>query len=177
MTAVELLLHASENAYSELQTSIKDLTEFESWDVLESADEDYLHSDGSIHGILLHVATCKFVFGSVGFRNSEIRWRDVAERLDAFEPSWSDALDYLAEAHDYWLSCWSNLKDSDLDLERPHFRGKSWPTWKILDTVTHHDMYHAGQIAVIRYATKGSDVRPPSVAEDIRKYCADLPTW
>lgn len=43
--------------------------------------------------------------------------------------------------------------------------------------ITHHDSYHAGQIVVIRYATTPSPHPPLSVAEDIRKYCAELPTW
>jgi hypothetical protein len=43
--------------------------------------------------------------------------------------------------------------------------------------MTHHDSYHAGQIAVFRYASPESTDPPSSVAADIRKYCADLPSW
>lgn len=177
MTAVELLRLQSAAAYSELRNAIQDLTEQQAWAILPPAADDYLNTDGSVQGMVLHVATGKFMYAGAAFRPGEIRWRDLAARLDEFEPSWAAAADYLEEAQAYWLDAWSGLSDSDLSVERGHFSGSNWPTWKIIHTVTAHDSYHAGQVAVIRYATANAEVPPPRYAEDIRTYCRDLPTW
>ena len=70
-----------------------------------------------------------------------------------------------------------STRDFNLDVERLTFRDRLWPTWRILETVIHHDSYHAGQIPVLRYGVSESSVPPPSSAEDIRRCCADLPSW
>ncbi|HWP32096.1 MAG TPA: DinB family protein [Fimbriimonadales bacterium] len=177
MNAIDTLLRAAEYSYSELLEALDGVSEKLSWAVLPQGGADYLHSDGSIHGIVLHIATCKIMYASAAFRNAEILWRDCAKRVETFEPNWKAALDYLAEAHQYWVSSWENLKDDDLDVERIHTSGNPRPTWKIIYTVIQHDSYHAGQIAMLRYALTETDKHPPSVAEDIRKYCANEPFW
>lgn len=175
--SVEHLRRQSEFAHSELVQALEGVTEGQSWAVLPQGGTDYLHSDGSIHGIALHVATAKFIYASVAFRESEIRWRDCADQVERFEPSWPAALGYLNESQRYWLDSWGALKDDELDRDVPHFSGKMWPAWKIIHYMIHHDSYHAGQIAVLRYAVAESTMPPPSVAADIRKYCRDLPSW
>ena len=177
MKSVDVLKAAADLAFKELTTALEGVTEAESWAVLQPAADDYLHSDGSVHGITLHIATCKMLYGSCAFRNLEIRWRDLADEVEKFEPSWPTAMEYLSKAQKYWLDTWADLTDDDLDREFPRFRGELWPAWKLIETVIQHDVYHSGQIALIRYATQGSSTPPPSVAEDIRKYCADLPSW
>ena len=177
MTAVELLKAEAELAYADLLTALDGVTEAQAWAILPNNGPDYLHTDASIHGIALHVASCKFMYGSIAFRDTEIRWRECADRIETFEPSWVPALTYLEESQKYWMSSWANLADSQLEDEYPHFSGKTWPAWKLIWTVTQHDVYHAGQIAVIRYGIGESDKPPLSVAEDIRKYCAELVSW
>ena len=177
MTAVELLKAESDLAYAELLTALDGVTEEQAWAILPNLGPDYLHTDASIHGIALHIASCKFMYGSIGFRHTEIRWRECADRIETFEPSWAPALTYLEESQKYWKASWENLFDSQLEEEFPHFSGKTWPARKLIRTVTQHDIYHAGQIAVIRYGIGESDKPPLSVAEDIRKYCAELPDW
>jgi uncharacterized damage-inducible protein DinB len=177
MTAVELLKQQAILAYEEVLTALDGVTEGQAWAVLPNLGPDYLHTDGSIHGVTLHIATGKFIYGSVAFRNTEIRWRDTAEQLDKFEPSWASALDYLARSQEYWMSSWADLTDADLEKEVPNFRGKMVPAWKIIRMIIHHDSYHAGQIAVFRYGVPESTTPPPSVAEDIRNCCQELPSW
>ena len=177
MTVVESLRQESEMAHAEVLEALDGVTERQAWAVLPQGGPDYLHSDGSVHGITLHVATAKVMYASSAFLGTEVRWRDLAERVERFEPSWSAAMDYLAEAHEYWLSSWSSLADAELEREVSHPQGAMWPAWKIVRLMVHHDSYHAGQIAVLRYAVAESDTPPPSVAEDIRKYCADSPSW
>lgn len=177
MTCVELLRKESELAYAELTESIEGVDEAQAWAILQPGGSEYLHTNGSVQGMVLHVATGKMIYGSVAFRNSEKRWRDCAADLDAFEPSWNAAKEYLARAHDYWLETWADVKDADLETEVLHFSGKSWPAWKIIRMIAHHDSYHAGQIVVLRYGVTTATTPPPSEADDIRRYCMEMPSW
>lgn len=177
MTAIKLFRRQTEIVHSAFLETLDGVSEGQAWAVLPQGGSDYLHSDGSIHGITLHVATGRIMYGSMAFRNTEIRWRDMADRVAQFEPNWEKAIEYEKEAQDYWVNSWADLKDDDLEGEVPHFSGNLWPAWKIIQTILHHDSYHGGQIAMLRYAVAESKEPPPSVAEDIRKYCADLPSW
>lgn len=177
MTTVELLRKEAEIAFADLLLSIEGLDEKRAWGRLEGSSEEYLNTDGSVQGMMLHVACCKKAYGSFAFRDCELRWRDLATEIEPEEATWNSAKDYLLKAQEYWLASWDNLADAELEQEVLHFSGKMWPAWKIITTVTHHDQYHAGQIAIVRFAGKPSDVPPPTTAEDIRTYCKDLPTW
>lgn len=177
MTVTEVLKHEAELAYADLLEALDGVTQNQSWAVLPEMGSDYLHTDGSIHGITFHIASCKFMYGSVAFKSGELRWRDCADEVEKFEPSWSSALEYLQRSQDYWMNSWKNLKDQDLENEVPHFRGNLWPVWKIIRMMIYHDAYHCGQIAMLRYACKETDTPPPSAAEDIRKSCSELPNW
>ena len=177
MNPVDLLKLQAEMAYTQLQDALKGVTQSEAYARLESADDDYLHSDGSIYGQALHIASGAMMYGSCAFRNQEITYRDVAAKLDEFEPDWEATLKFLGEAHRYFMASWADLRPEDLEKEFGTIWGKQWPAWKIIETVNQHNAYHAGQIAAIRYATIGSDAIPESYAEDIRKYCPELPSW
>lgn len=177
MTAIELLKEGAEYGFREFTQSLEGVTEAQAWGVLPPAGEEYLHTDGSIHAIVLHVAQGKWMNGSVCFRDSEIRWRDVAAQIEAFEPSWEAALRYLQESHRYWMDRWAGLTDEGLEEMRPTNWSAPLPAWQIIRVLNHHDAYHAGQIAVLRYANAPSETPPPSVAADLRQYCSDLLYW
>ncbi|MEQ1822076.1 MAG: DinB family protein [Fimbriimonadaceae bacterium] len=170
----ELLISNAELGFKDVMTSLEGVTENQAWAVLPQQGSDYLHTDGSIHSIVLHMALGKFMYASIAWKNTEIRWSHCAAEIDSFEPSWEKALDYHQRAHDYWMAAWAN---SDLDAEVATNFNKPWPAWKLIQMVNHHDSYHAGQIAVLRYASPESELMPPSVGEDIRKYCADSVAW
>jgi uncharacterized damage-inducible protein DinB len=172
-----MLRAQSDMAFGEMLQAIDGVAKGQAWAVLPRVGNDHLNTDASIQGIALHVATCKIAYGSIGFKNAEVRWRDLAERLDAFEPDWERAAEFLKEAHHYWMQSWEGLREEDLEAERPHFSGKLWPAWRLITTVIHHDSYHAAQIAMLRYGVGESATPPPSSAEDIRTYCRDLPNW
>lgn len=177
MSSIELLKYQAELTYANLRAAIDGVTEKQAWAVLPNNGSDYIHTDGSIHGLVLHIATCKRIYGSVAFRNSEIRWRDCADDLDKIEPSWEAAVEYLEESHQYWMASWADLADADLEREFLHFRHRMVPAWKLIHTVIDHDTHHGAQISLIRYAIGESDVPPPSSAEDIRNSCKDIPSW
>jgi|CXWL01.1.fsa_nt_gi hypothetical protein len=179
MTAVDLLIQESELAFHELLVTLEGVSEATAWATIPGAnpEAEYLHTDGSIQGIVLHVASCKIMYGSIAFRATEVRWRECAEHIASFEPNWGKAVEHLNEAHEYFMGTWSHLREADLEISVPHFSGELWPTWKIIRMMTHHDSYHAGQIAILKFALCGSSIPPPSYAEDIRQYCSNLGSW
>jgi uncharacterized damage-inducible protein DinB len=177
MTVVDSLRRLSGLAHQEMVEAVEGVSEGQSWAVLPNNGPDYLHSDGSIHAIALHVATCKVMYASAGFKGTEIRWRDLAEKVASFEPSWQRAVEYLHEAQRYWLESWSDLEDDDLQREIQHPQGAMMPAIEIIALMTLHDSYHAGQIVMLRYGVAETDLHPPSAAEDIRVHCADSVSW
>lgn len=177
MRSVEILREQGILTFTELRRAAQEVDEPTAWGRLPAAGEEYLHTDGSIQGIVLHTATSKVMYASQAFRDLEVRWRDIADRVAGFEPSWAAALDYLDEAQAYWLAAWQDLTDDALDREVVHFSGAAWPAWKIIATIVAHDAYHAGQVAMLRYAVTPSPDPPESVAEDIRTHCSGLPGW
>lgn len=177
MHSVDLLRADAQYAFERLRETLVGVEERHAWARLPEGGRDFLHTDASIQGIVLHVAGCKRMYGSVGFRGTTSRWRDVAEQMDRFEPGWDAALRYLDECHADWMDAWAGLTDEGLEEPRPRPQGDAWPTLKILQTLSHHDSYHAGQIAILRYAVGETDVPPPKTADDVRQYCAELPSW
>lgn len=177
MHSIELLRADAEYAFGRLRETLADVGERHAWARLPEGGRDFLHTDASIQGIVLHMAGGKRMYASAGFRDMKTRWRDVAAQMDGFEPDWEAALRYLDECHADWMDAWAGLRDEELEQPRPRPQGDAWPTWRIIELLNHHDSYHAGQIAVLRYALGETDVPPPKSADDIRQYCAELPSW
>ena len=175
MQAIDLLKLQSDIAFKELLDSIDGLTEEQSWGRVELLPDEYMHAEGSILSTLMHMAAPKFVYGSVAYRGSEVRWRDTVDRLEQIWPSWDAAKAYLHEAQAYWRSTWEN--ETDLERFVKNFRDKDLPSWKIITTVTLHDAYHAGQIQLIRATVAPSSTPPPSETEAWRRDCGGLPSW
>jgi len=175
MTTIELLRRDAEYGWKEMMTSLEGVTEAQAWAVLPKGGDDYIHTDGSIHSIVLHCACGKWINGSVCFRNTEIRWRDLAEQIAAFEPNWEAALNYMRRGHEYWMASWAEI--SDIEEIRPTNWKKDLPAWQILQVISQHDSYHAGQIAMLRYAVGESAEKPPSVVADINEHCRNLAAW
>ncbi|MBA3725203.1 MAG: DinB family protein [Armatimonadetes bacterium] len=177
MTTVEYLRHLSQFAHNEVVEALDGVTEKQAWAVLPQRGSDYLHSDGSIHGITLHIASAKIMYASMSFRNTEIRLARLRRAYREVRAKLAAALDYLGESQRYWLETWKSLTDDELTREVDHFSGRKWPVWQAIRTMIHHDSWHGGQLVVLRYACPEFDQRPPSVAEDIRTHCGELPSW
>ncbi|MCB0826216.1 MAG: DinB family protein [Armatimonadetes bacterium] len=175
MTAHELLKHQAEIAYQELRDSLEGLTQEQSWAVTNLLPDEYLHSEGSILSQIAHIANGKFIYASVGFRNSEIRWRELSPKIDSLWPNLEAVTAWLDEAHQYWLNAWAEV--SDLEEERPRFDGTMFPGWKLITIGIHHDEYHAGQIQLQRSILEPSDIPPQPEGDLWEKYCKDFPCW
>lgn len=177
MTQIELLREETALAFDSFLHTIEGVTEPISFFRPTAASEEHLHTDGSIHMIVLHAACVKYMCGSVGFRNTEIRWSQLADRIEKFEPNWEAAVAFLNEAHEYWVDSWSHLSDEQLTVEIPTNYGTATPAWRTIRLVHHHDSYHSGQIAAIRYIATPTTENPLSQAEDIRQHCKEMIAW
>ncbi|MBX3117573.1 MAG: DinB family protein [Fimbriimonadaceae bacterium] len=177
MTAIDLLKLDAEYGFKQLMEALEGITQPQAWAKLTPQGKEYLHTDGSVQGIALHIASVKWAYASITFRNTELRWHQIADQMEAFEPSWDGALDYLKRGHDYWMASWADLKEEELEEMRPTNYKKELPAWRMIQIMNQHDAYHAGQIATIRYAAGESDTPPMSYAEDIRGSCQDSAAW
>jgi uncharacterized damage-inducible protein DinB len=177
MSAIQLLRLQAEQAYVDLTDTLREISEGEAWAVVPQGGSGYLHTSGSILEIVQHIATCKVMYGSAAFRDTAVRWRDCAARLDAIGAGWQQNLDYLQESHDAWVACWSSLGDEELSHLRATNWGEQWPTWRLISALSHHDAYHAGQIALLHAALPAASVPPPSHADAIRRHVQDHPSY
>ena len=175
VTDRETLIALSNLAWETFRASIDGLTEELAWASIELKPDEYLHTEGSILSQIAHVANGKIIYGSVGFRNTEVRWRELSPKIDALWPSLDAVVGWLHEAHEYWVNSWSTC--DDLEASRPRFDGSLVPAWKLIATVTNHDHYHGGQIQLQRAIVAPSSVPPPVEGDLWEKYCKDFPSW
>ncbi len=175
MTDRDTLLKLSDLAWETLLGSIDGLTQEQSWAPLELQPGEYLHTEGSILSQIAHVANGKIIYASVGFRNTEVRWRELSPKIDSIWPNLDAVVQWLHEAHTYWKNSWADVED--LEEERPNFRGALVPGWKLIATGIHHDHYHAGQIQLQRVILPPSSTPPPPEGDLWQKYCEEFPCW
>ena len=175
MTNRDQLINLSNLAWETLCESIDGLSEERSWASVKLQPGEYLHSEGSILSQIAHVANGKVIYGSVGFRDTEVRWRELSPKIDSLWPNLEAVVGWLHEAHAYWMESWSRV--DDLESVRPRFDGSLVPGWKLVATVTLHDVYHAGQIQLQRSILAPSSTPPPPEAKLWEKYCKDFSCW
>ncbi|WP_025227518.1 DinB family protein [Fimbriimonas ginsengisoli] len=175
MRDIDLLRLEADAAFVDLLASLEGISEEQAWGQAKLLPDEYMHSEGSIYSVVLHIAAGKFIYGSVGYRNMEVRWRDCVARFESFWPDWKAAKEYLNEGQAYWLQSWG----AETDLERmvPIHQGRQMPSWQAIWTVIHHDAYHAGQIQYLRATVPPSKVPPPEEGDLWRQYCGPSPSW
>ncbi len=163
----------SKSAFEDLLESLEGLTDQQSWWCAHlGGTAEYLHSSGSILGIVLHVASCKVMYAEYAFHKGRLTWRDMSKRARGAEPHLDKAIVWLKEAQDFWMRSWETLSDSELSVLRKTNWGDEWPTEKIIPVMLHHDVYHTGQILFVRAQLPKdlSGVKPTSEAGLWDKY-------
>ena len=66
---------------------------------------------------------------------------------DANEKEWAKAMEELKRVHDELIEAVSGFSESRLDETVP---GASYSFYNMLHGIVQHDLYHAGQIAILR---------------------------
>ncbi len=93
---------------------------------------------------VVHLAQCKQMYDEYAFREGILTWHDLEC------PEWPHCIDYLKETQKRLVESLQNQTDEQLDdLVRTNW-GDMWPIKQIISTMTHHDMYHLGQICTVR---------------------------
>jgi uncharacterized damage-inducible protein DinB len=75
--------------------------------------------------------------------------RDWPPVWEVSETAWRRALEILAESHAHLRSVVSKLKDDELDQKAA---GPNYSRYVVIHGVIQHNLYHAGQIAVLKKA-------------------------
>lgn len=76
--------------------------------------------------------------------NSEADW---VTQYEASETTWLKALEDLADTQEKLLAALDNVNDSLLEEVVP---GKNFKWYALLHGVIHHDIYHSGQIGLLK---------------------------
>jgi len=70
---------------------------------------------------------------------------------DVSEESWAQTVESLREEHEALVGALSHLNEERLEATVP---GRSYSFYTLLHGVIHHDLYHLGQIAVLKMKKK-----------------------
>lgn len=117
----------------------------------EQAAQHPIPNAHSIWEIALHLTTwCEVprqrIQGEGGDPSPERDWPEVGEVSDS---AWEAALARLDDAHGALVAAVESLSEDDLERPVP---GKSYNTYVMLHGIVQHNLYHAGQIALLRKA-------------------------
>jgi uncharacterized damage-inducible protein DinB len=123
-----------------------------------TAEQASLHPISQAHSvweITTHIAAWKGIVaqrlrGEKVQVTTQIDWPPVWE---ASEVEWQRAMEILADSHARIRALANGLRDDQLD-EKPE--SSTEPRYVLLHGVVQHDLYHAGQIAVLKKALSNS---------------------
>ena len=113
------------------------------------------HPIASVHSIwelVLHITAWddavnrRIVSGKAVSLGNKQNFPPVRETSEA---AWRQALERLNETHEQLVQTVAALPDSRLDARVP---GKNYNIYFMLHGVTQHELYHAGQIAILKKA-------------------------
>jgi uncharacterized damage-inducible protein DinB len=134
------------------------------WSLLEgiSAEDASQHSVNEAHSIwelvnhvaAWHIIVARRLVGESPEVTPEMDWPPVWE---ASEVTWKRSLEHLAESYGRVRQAAEQLRDDQLD-EQLGTKGDS--LYVTLHGLIQHDLYHAGQIAILKKALQRSKVAP-----------------
>ncbi len=122
----------------------------------EDASKHAVEGAHSVWEIVLHITAWNTIvrrelMGEALSITSEEDWPPVPELSEA---AWRKAIENLVEAHSRLRAAVQGLRDEQLE-ERPSKRTDN-SRYVMLHGVVQHDLYHAGQIAVLKKALGGA---------------------
>jgi len=120
----------------------------------EDASKHVVHGAHSIWELVHHMGAWNSIAqhrlqGETVEVTAERDWPPVWEVSEA---AWKRALENLAESHARLRSVVAGLRDEQLDLVDQKTSGPDTSRYVVLHGIVQHDLYHAGQIAVLKKA-------------------------
>ena len=118
------------------------------------ADLDKLPPGGgrTMRDLIVHCASVKAMYVDHAFGDrTRTFWTAWDNDTPATEASFEDLMDWLTRTHaDLITQVRMLATDDELSSFRPTYWGEDWETRAILDAISIHDVYHAGEINHLR---------------------------
>ena len=147
-TCREHLEYQLRHAYRAIRQAVEGLNEAQAY---EGARPDWrryrwgVGLDGSIAGIVWHAAAWKQIFAA-GLETGTFAAESEAAPADR---EWATLRDWLADGQAHLQTLFQGLSDATL-AEVREWEGIHAPVARLLSFVIEHDVYHAGQIELLR---------------------------
>ena len=115
-------------------------------------DWDWIPDGGSrtIRQIVRHVGTSRIMYDNHAFGNAKLTYDDLADEENSSTADLASAIEWLREGHLKLRSSVASLSDSDLDKESMMNWGEMKNIRYVIAIMIHHDVYHAGEINMLR---------------------------
>ena len=162
-TRVELMQRQLDEAYRLIRDRVEGLSEEEfwwapvddAWTVRETERgtwaADYEEPDPvpapitTIGWRLVHVAECKLMYHEYAFGDARLTWPELDSPHTA-----ADAIAALERGQELVAADLRSLDDGGLERPVRTNWGETWPAWRIVWTMIHHDLWHGGEIGALR---------------------------
>lgn len=125
----------------------------------EDASKHSVHAAHSVWELVNHVASWNTIVrrrlaGDAPEVTPELDWPPVWE---ASEVEWKRSLEHLAESRAHLRAAVERLHEGELDEK---WGAKEEPRYVLIHGLIQHDLYHAGQIAILKKAMEQSKGAP-----------------
>ena len=101
-----------------------------------------------------HIATCKIMYHEYAFGPRKLTWPELR-----IPRSVLGSMAMLEEGQALLVADLHGLRDADLQEPCLTNWGETWPAWRIFWTMIDHDLWHGGEIGVLRDLYRGSPPR------------------
>jgi len=106
--------------------------------------------DRSIKDIVEHVGVCKIMYDNHAFGDGHLSWDDKLVDGDGPLSTIPSAIEWLRGCHSKLTQSVAALSDDDLSRPRKTHAGTFKDTRWIINVMIQHDLYHSGEINLIR---------------------------
>lgn len=127
------------------------------------------HMTGSILNLAFHVGGDKGVLVSHSFGDGAITWPRMQAHFEELGGNLAAAHRLAEEGHALVLDTLARQREEDLLAPRPYYGGKTYPACEIFSIIAEHDLYHAGQIHLLRNLIAGEKARYGSSREVVTR--------
>jgi hypothetical protein len=106
--------------------------------------------DRSIKEIVEHVGVCKIMYDNHAFGDAKLSWDDQLVEDESSLSTIPSAIEWLRNCHDRLRQSVTGLNDEDLVMLRKSHAGTLNETRWLIAVMIEHDLYHSGEINLIR---------------------------
>jgi uncharacterized damage-inducible protein DinB len=109
--------------------------------------------DRSIREIVEHIGVCKLMYDNHAFGDAALTWDHALVQGESALSDIASAIEWLRNCHAQIRGSVAALTDDELSHPRRSHAGTYKETRWLIATVIEHDLYHSGEINLIRSLT------------------------